>query len=235
MINKIIDEMKTLRGATVQVFGQPTILSDTVEDLEIDVINVLEGLKPYAIDSIDIWEECSECNGMGEVIDEDSNNYIDCENCLAEGGESEEVEALKAIDILEDIADIKEIRHDNSYNWGSKLNHDIDFIIYESLTSDLIYVVLKVHRFGDVRGNYTNDCVLEFDTELQFLEMLQECSTVNGDLEIEGHIISYTINATSDTVDCYCDDMDIDNNFYDNNFYVNDLEELKQEIKEYYF
>ena len=42
MTRKAIDELKQLRGSQVEIFGQPVTLPNTIGDLEIDTINILE-------------------------------------------------------------------------------------------------------------------------------------------------------------------------------------------------
>ena len=50
----------------------------------------------------------------------------------------------------------------------------MDFRIYESKELGDIIVELKVHRYGDVRCNYTEECYLNFQNDYEFYEVLSE-------------------------------------------------------------
>ena len=50
----------------------------------------------------------------------------------------------------------------------------MDFRIYESKELGDIIVELKVHRYGDVRCNYTEECYLNFQNDFEFYEVLSE-------------------------------------------------------------
>ena len=56
-ICEIIDEVKALRGANVEVFGQPTTLPSDYGKYTIDIIDVLNHLEDYEIPEIvDYWD-----------------------------------------------------------------------------------------------------------------------------------------------------------------------------------
>lgn len=106
------------------------------------------------------------------------------------------------IDFNEELADeIREnyIRWDNTYNWGANISNDIDFIW--SKIDGMYYALVKVHRYGDVRGNYTDEFILEFfnDGELWCNDAVYQ----NKNFEIDG--VSYTadLNALSETYEVY--------------------------------
>ena len=50
MTRKAINDLLQLRGATVKYFGEAVTLPNTVDDLEIDTINILEDMEEYEID-----------------------------------------------------------------------------------------------------------------------------------------------------------------------------------------
>lgn len=67
-------------------------------------------------------------------------------------------------DWLYDYSGLEEMKADNSYNWSSPISHDINFEIYGLDEYEEIFVVCRVHRFGDVRSNYTDEFILKFDS-----------------------------------------------------------------------
>ena len=141
LLNLVMDDLKELRGKEVKVFGQPTELFDTIEEDDgiIDILDVLNYIKEYEFTSIeeDIY--------LGdEYIDTNITEFTD-------------------IDVFYnwlDLYEYEEVKCDNSYNWGSPLSNDIDFTIYHNITLDEYYVTMKIHRYGDVRGNYTEEFIL---------------------------------------------------------------------------
>ena len=86
------------------------------------------------------------------------------------------------------------------------VNHHFNFNIYdnENTTCDVCYIEFKVHRFGDVRGNYTETVVLQFDNNYEFLETLSECNKYNT-VEIDGINYNVDVNIFSDTFEVYDD------------------------------
>lgn len=110
---------------------------------------------------------------------------------------------------------------DNSYNWGSRLTHDLEIATYTSKEDGTFYVKLSVHRDGDVRGNYTTDFLLRFDDKDNFYEtMLDAQSSCANTFEfeskkfwVEPHIfdeyVDISIEGEDDNwTDVYCEDLD---------------------------
>ena len=157
LLNLVMEDLKELRGKEVEVFGQPTKLFDTIEENDgiIDILDVLDYIKEYEFTSIeeDIY--------LGdEYIGTNTTEFTDVEvfyNWLEQ-------------------YEYKEVKCDNSYNWGSPLSNDIDFTIYHNITLDEYYVTIKIHRYGDVRGNYTEEFILKYDNECDFYESLNDCN-----------------------------------------------------------
>lgn len=50
----------------------------------------------------------------------------------------------------------------NTYNSNANIDHDIDYRIVDS-EYDGVWFAFMVHRYGDVRGNYTDWAVCKFD------------------------------------------------------------------------
>ena len=68
---------------------------------------------------------------------------------------------------------------DNTYNVNANIDHDIDYRIVES-TQDGVWFAFMVHRYGDIRGNYTDwavckfnyvESIFELDSVLQYKEI----------------------------------------------------------------
>ena len=62
----------------------------------------------------------------------------------------------------------------------------------------------KVHRLGDVRGNYNETIVLQFDNDYEFLEILSECNKYNN-VEIDGNNYNVNVNIFSDGFEVFDD------------------------------
>ena len=162
MTMKTINELMQLRGSQVEIFGQPVTLSDNVGEFEIDILDILEAMEEFEIDPYDFtyWAE-----------DEDGNEAeIDIlENCET---------AEDVLDTLEEYGYIEEtyFAADNSYNWSAPVSNDFDFKLYRDFLSDGVFVDFMVHRFGDVRGNYTDSVIYHFDSVDEFYELLSNCN-----------------------------------------------------------
>ena len=61
-------------------------------------------------------------------------------------------------------------KRNNTYNYNANIDHDIDYRIVES-EHDGIWFAFMVHRYGDVRGNYTDWAVCKFDSIYDFWEL----------------------------------------------------------------
>ena len=125
------------------------------------------------------------------------------------------LKALEPYEITESIEELTEsgyifddcnYKGDNSYNWNAPVNHDFDFKIYNNnnTANNVCYIEFKVHRFGDVRGNYTESVVLEFMGDYEFYETMLECNKYNT-VEIDGINYNVDVNIFSDTFEVYDD------------------------------
>ena len=163
MTRKAINELKQLRGATVKYWGETVTLPDKTGDgdLEIDTINILEDMEEYELDWYDF---------RYYTEDEDGNEI---EVDIFEGCETGD----QILDVLEEYGYIEDTYFaDNSYNWSAPVSNDFDFKVYRDLVSDGVFVDFMVHRFGDVRGNYTDSVIYHFDSVDEFYELLLNCN-----------------------------------------------------------
>lgn len=56
----------------------------------------------------------------------------------------------------------------NTYNWNANIDHDID--VAEMHLNGYTYMAIMVHRYGDVRANYTDRFLVRFDNEYEWFE-----------------------------------------------------------------
>lgn len=82
----------------------------------------------------------------------------------------------------------------NTYNYNANIDHDIDYRIVES-GHDGVWFAFMVHRYGDVRGNYTDWAVCKFDNlyELWELESIRQSKNFNDGDKIERYTADINI------------------------------------------
>ena len=66
----------------------------------------------------------------------------------------------------------------NTYNWNAKIDHHID--VAEAEFDGYTYMAIMVHRYGDVRANYTDRFLVRFDDcyEWSELESIMQYKTI---------------------------------------------------------
>ena len=145
MLNNIITDLKNLEG---QLVGKDSyfekIYTNEAPIDMISTIDVLENLVPYEMD-----------NFIGYDFEKELEMEMDFEEYL-------------------EFYEYEEISADNTYNWLAPLTNHINYRMYESKMIDDIIVELSVHRYGDVRCNYTEECYLKFQNYYEFYEVLSE-------------------------------------------------------------
>lgn len=57
----------------------------------------------------------------------------------------------------------------NTYNWNANIDHNID--VAEMEFDGYTYMAIMVHRYGDVRANYTDRFLVRFDNYFKWLEL----------------------------------------------------------------
>ena len=150
-----------------------------------------------------------------------------------------EVTYRKACDLLEvesvdDIDGLDYIIADNSYNWGGHIDHDFDYHVYETHNGEGIVLSIKFHRFGDVRGNYTENAYLLFDDIYIFDEIVGDqmhdfYSVVNGlEFMCTTSIVDEYIRCSAKTDSGY---IDLDVLGYDKNDLLEELVNEMEAIK----
>ena len=188
-IKNMIEEMEALKGAKVSVFGQPVTLPEDTDKTTIDIIDILKNLEEY-----ELTELCDYRYNDETEEDEEINVLEECENS------DDVISVLVEYGYISNDCDYK---GDNSYNWSGNVSHDFDIKIYNNTIDSGIFVEFKVHRFGDVRGNYTESVILQFDSlqfdsEYTFWECIGECNKYES-IEVDEKIYNYTVSALNDT------------------------------------
>lgn len=132
----IIQEMEKLVGSDVVIFGQVQKIQEP-SPFYIRIVDVLKELQPYEVTNLEI---------------------------LTGDDEAEEAESIdEYLDYLDALISLKEVSVNNSYNWNSPVDHHFNYSIYHDQLNDRYLVKLSVHRYGDVRANYTDDVLYSFD------------------------------------------------------------------------
>lgn len=183
-MKNMIKEMKALKGANVRIFGQPVTLPEDTDKTIVDIIDILKNLEEYEITELYGYRYNNEIEE-----DEEINILEECENS------DDVISALVEYGYINDDCNYK---GDNSYNWSGNVSHDFDIKIYNNAINEGVFVDFKVHRFGDVRGNYTESVILQFDNEYNFWECIGDCDKYES-IEVDEKIYDYTVSALSDT------------------------------------
>ena len=201
---KILNDLKHNLKGTKRVFNYYDVDHNEREskNLSISNLDIIRALAPYEIDFKKLYNV-----DFDDVIYEDKEgNYISLDT------------------------DYKNTAN-NSYNWNSQVvfNYQQIQVITDDyhvnyrghdLTNHKEYIAIKFHRYGDVRGNYTDYMVLDMSMG-EFYEIIMEATRVyttitikNVDYEIttdclkEGCIFDVWSNDGDDLYDVY---LDIDN------------------------
>ena len=194
MINNIINDLRNLEGKEVGSGYFKHVYSNEVDATMISILDVLESLKPYEFDTKNL-------EILTYVADEEGN----CE------------EEYKIVDMDEFLEwyEYEEVTATNSYNWLAPISNHFNYTIYQSREIDNCIVEFKVHRFGDVRCNYSDVVYLEFEDEYYFYDVISEnnkhFTITDNDNEIKYHITidvfnecpSITIESNDEYEDVY--------------------------------
>lgn len=125
---------------------------------------------------------------------------------------------------------------DNTYNYCSNINNNIDYRIYE--IEKEIYVKLKVHKFGDIRSHYIDEIILKFDTEYEFYDLLNETTRFLEIIEIEVGEVFLECDIFDEII--YTEFRNKKNNYTRSNsseidFTICDtIDEIKEKLNEYF-
>ena len=198
--NIIIRDLKHLKGNTF-FGGSFTVHRNERKsrNLEIGAIDLVEALKPYEVNFKALYK-------------------VDFDNVVYEDMQGD----YESIDL--------DITANNSYNWNAQVVFNYNEIeVIDRYGMEHKYIAVKFHRFGDVRGNYTDYMVLDMSLD-EFYEVLAEASRVYCDIEYKG--VSYSISTDifkeACVFDIYSDDANMDE--YDQYLDIDNLRS-KKDIK----
>lgn len=124
-------------------------------DFLIKTSDILNSLKAYELNDYIIEEYNEQEDEYEEKFLNDKEEYF---NYLVDNG----------------YININNSKCDNTYNWSANITKDINYCIYENELYNNVLVELMVHLYGDIRCNYTDSILLQFDSIEQFLDVLME-------------------------------------------------------------
>lgn len=115
----------------------------------------------------------------------------------------------------------------NTYNYNGRALHDLDYR-YCSL-EDNFYVAIQVHRFGDVRGNYTEFALFRFDYYESFWEIIDDICTENcgGCIEYNNKHYYYDMSPFNENLRVWCQEtgQEFESFACDDKGFIEDIEE----------
>ena len=112
---------------------------------------------------------------------------------------SEEYEAMiKAYDDEESTLEV--IKGYNTYNWNGNIDHNINFNHIKYNEED--FIMLKIHRYGDVRSNYTVEAIVKMNLD-EFLDMIMEKLSVYDSIKVDGIDYQVDITAMNEAIEVY--------------------------------
>ena len=110
----------------------------------------------------------------------------------------------------------------NTYNWNANIDHHID--VAELEFDGYTYMAIMVHRYGDVRANYTDRFLVRFDNEYEWFELnsrVQYKTICDGRYCVDIDIMSECYNVY---------DWELDESIGE--FYEIEVEDLLKEINQ---
>lgn len=172
---------------------------------------ILNALKDY---EIGITEETN------KIIEEKNNGYYYFNY----------YDETSYYDELVEEGQAKFLGGDNTYNHSGNVQNDFNWSTYELLEDNKYIVVVSFHLGGDIRGNYTDNIVLQFDYDTGFEDLIQSVSYEYGltfELEVDNVVYKVTPFAFDECYEVY--DRNTDDYIYD--VWGMDDEEIKECIR----
>ena len=190
---RILNDLKHNLKGTKRVFGYYDVEHNEFEskNLSISNLDIIRALAPYEVDFKKLYNV-----DFDDVIYEDKEgNYISLDT------------------------DYKNTAN-NSYNWSSQVvfnyqqiqvitdDYHVNYRGYD-LTNHKEYIAIKFHRYGDVRGNYTDYMILDMSME-EFYEVIMEATMVSVTIKINNK--EYAIDTECTKEACTFDIYDVERN-----------------------
>ena len=190
---RILNDLKHNLKGTKRVFNYYDVDHNEREskNLSISNLDIIRALAPYEIDFKKLYKV-----DFDDVIYEDKEgNYISLDT------------------------DYKNTAN-NSYNWSSQVvfnyqqiqviadDYHVNYRGYD-LTNHKEYIAIKFHRYGDVRGNYTDYMILDISLD-EFYEIIMDATRVYTTITINNINYEISTDALKEACifDIYADNMD---------------------------
>ena len=204
---RILNDLKHNLKGTKRVFNYYDVEHNEREskNLSISNLDIIRALAPYEID----FKKLYNVDFDNVIYDDAEGNYISLDT------------------------DYKNTAS-NSYNWNSQVVFNYQQIqVIDKYDDEHVYIAIKFHRYGDVRGNYTDYMILDMNMD-EFYETIMEATMVYTTITIKN--VDYEISTDalkegclfdiySDGVDDYDVCLDIDN--------LRSKASIKKALKEY--
>ena len=120
-----------------------------------------------------VIEDIKEVNKIGYawIYDADGNIKDDviCSNVLPLLYELRDYELELPKGVINWVVENAD-KHWNTYNWNANIDHDID--VAELEFDGYTYMAIMVHRYGDVRANYTDRFLVRFYDSYEWSELV---------------------------------------------------------------
>lgn len=88
----------------------------------------------------------------------------------------------------------EEVESGNTYNWNFRVQNDFNFEFYKN--EDKYICLLMFHICGDIRANYTDYVMLEFDSIYQFWDILNDSVREEFAFEVNVDDKTYLVELT---------------------------------------
>ena len=203
---RILRDLKHNLKGTKTIFG--TYDSSNMKEsknLDISVLDVVRALAPYEIDFKGRYGVDFE-----DVMCEDAQgNYISIDTDGNPG---------------------------NSYNWSSQIVFAFNTVkVMDQYGETHLYKAVMFHRYGDVRGNYTDHMVLDI-SDCEFYEVVADATRVSCSIDYKGNI--YDISTDCFKEECLFDIYNVTtgNDDYDVMLDIDNLrnkKDIKKALVEY--
>lgn len=233
-----IDDLNEITDFTYGVYldnldKEDVIVLESGEELEAKnsfykVEDIEEIIERYDISIDEFFDKAVECGDTTEFEDEDGEKYYDIE--LSEEIELEADDPEEYLEKLENIYYIKEMECGNTFNGSSPLNHHINFTFYENKDIDAYYVLIRCHRYGDVRCNYTDYALLEARDMESIYNIFDYSKSITFEMEIDDEEVEVVcqIFTSNDTMNINIQSLDINHETYARD----SIDEVKEYIME---
>ena len=146
----------------------------------------------------------------------------------------EQVFGNGVLQYMEELTDktMEDFNGGNTYNWCGKIIHDFDYRDIQ-VDRDTFYIAIQVHRFGDIRGNYTEFALFKFGSFEEFFEIVDDiCVEEFGNtFEYNGKHYNYDISIFCEWLRVWCVETQEDYEFfaYDDESFIEEIKRTEEE------